>query len=92
MTQDQFFPILRSGKRKEIDWDRINRGIVPVCIRNLEKGIAGGYVRTGCGLGIWEYCQFEWYEYVFDYRFFIRSRSILISADTAIWRSESAGY
>ena len=27
MTQDQFFPILRSGKRKEIDWDRINRGI-----------------------------------------------------------------
>ena len=22
-----FFPILRSGKRKEIDWDRINRGI-----------------------------------------------------------------
>ena len=27
MTQDQFFPILRSEKRKEIDWDRINRGI-----------------------------------------------------------------
>lgn len=27
MTQDQFFPILRSEKRKEIDWDRINRGM-----------------------------------------------------------------